>query len=111
MGKIQECDIHCPELQAAYERAMEKAINAAISPSGVSWPAEFGNHVSAKGRLEGSDSCAFCRKRVEVDLLLTRIEGAVEMETGKVAKVYDILDEKTAIKVSGSKCRVDEHQR
>lgn len=104
MGKIQEGDIHCPALEAALQRAMRKAFDNSSFPFGLSWPEEYGNGVSTKELLEGSDTCGGCGKKIEVDIHLKKIEGARNIETGQTAIIYDLFDNKISIKTSGTKC-------
>ena len=113
MTKLLESEIHCPALEAAFERAMQKAFDQGVMPLGIYWPGKFGNHVSIKGTLEGSDVCASCGKKVEVDIHLKEIAGATNIETGLPSrtKIYDELDNNVAIKVSGDKCTQVETQR
>lgn len=106
MTKISRENIHCPALQAAYERAIKKAFEKGKMPSSdVYWPEKYGNAVSTKGTLEGSDVCLNCGKRIEVDLILKEING-VRNESEEAVKVYDELSYTESIKVSGTKCKI-----
>ena len=110
MSKIDREAIICPALQAAYERAMKNAFDKGRMPSDVSWPSKYGNHVSVKGMVEGTDACLECGKKIEVDLHLNQIDGAHDEERHLV-KVYDVLDFQTSIKVSGVECTKKKGQK
>ena len=99
MAKISAEGIVCPALQAAYERAMKKAFDKGRMPkSNVRWPSEYGNHISVKGALEGSDACLEYGKKIEVDLHLNQIKGAHD-------------EERNQIKVSGTECKKKEGKK
>ena len=111
MGKIGQESVVCPALSAAYERAMQKAFDKTSLPSNVNWPARYGNGVSPKELLEGEDCCLTCGKKIEVDIHLEKIEGAVNSETGQPVNVYSLFDNKVSIKVSGTACVESENQK
>lgn len=111
MGKIGREGVVCPALRAAYERAMQKAFEKTALPSNVNWPSRYGNGVSSKELLEGEDCCLVCSKKIEVDIHLEEIEGAVNVETRSSVKVYSLFDNSVAVKVSGTTCTEDENQR
>jgi hypothetical protein len=112
MGKIQETEIHCGLLKAAYDRANRSAFsNLGDTPIGARWDSDtYGNHVTGKGTAIGKDTCTGCGKHISVTLNFPKI-AATNWETGKPIKLFDSLGGTESIAVSGHKCSENNHQK